>query len=206
MYDMGQVMTNFRVMGGEVSRILEKEYNDKRIKGTEYADVFNKLMSQALNLAFESPLKEKQSEMIDNQAKLYGAQAADQAYVTMKIRPREEEKLRCEIDLCEKQIEMADKEVELKERELQLKEKMIEKLDYDIQAVEAQIRFTDRQIQGFDENLEQKLLEIQMNAWAMMFSSGLLEEKPAIINNDEVSQLYYRILPQMVQEEENEGE
>jgi len=48
----------------------------------------------------------------------------------------------------------------------------------------------DRQTKGFDDNFRFKLFDSQMNAWAMMFSSGILEDKPSIIANDELSSLY----------------
>ncbi len=50
-----------------------------------------------------------------------------------------------------------------------------------------------RQTEGFDDNLRQKLFDSQMNSWSMMYSSGLLEDKPSIISNDEVSGLYNSI-------------
>lgn len=55
-----------------------------------------------------------------------------------------------------------------------------------------------RQRQGFDDNKNQKLLETQMNSWGLMFSSGLLTQKPAIIESDEVSILYNVLKPQTV--------
>jgi len=57
-----------------------------------------------------------------------------------------------------------------------------------------QKKLTTRQIAGFNDNIRQKLFEAQMNAWAMMFSSGLLEEKPSIITNDSVTALYNSML------------
>ena len=60
---------------------------------------------------------------------------------------------------------------------------------------EAQIALYDRQRQGFDDNKYQKLLETQMNSWALMFSSGLLTEKPSIITSDQVSILYNHLKP-----------
>jgi len=48
----------------------------------------------------------------------------------------------------------------------------------------------ERQTRGFDDNFRFKLFDSQMNAWAMMFSSGMLESKPTIITNDELSSLY----------------
>ena len=52
-----------------------------------------------------------------------------------------------------------------------------------------------RQIQGFDDNKYQKLFEAQMNAWALMYSSGLLSAKPQIISNDSASSLYNTLKP-----------
>ena len=55
---------------------------------------------------------------------------------------------------------------------------------------QANIDLLNRQKEGFDDNKHQKLFEAQMNAWALMFSSGLLTTKPQIISNDSASALY----------------
>ena len=60
---------------------------------------------------------------------------------------------------------------------------------------QANIDLLNRQKQGFDDNKHQKLFEAQMNAWALMFSSGLLETKPQIISNDSASALYNTLKP-----------
>ena len=60
---------------------------------------------------------------------------------------------------------------------------------------QANIELLNRQKQGFDDNKYQKLFEAQMNAWALMFSSGLLTTKPQIISNDSASALYNAIKP-----------
>ena len=60
---------------------------------------------------------------------------------------------------------------------------------------QANIDLLNRQKEGFDDNKYQKLFEAQMNAWALMFSSGLLETKPSIINNDSASALYNTLKP-----------
>ena len=60
-----------------------------------------------------------------------------------------------------------------------------------------------RQKEGFDDDLRRKMLDIQMNTWAMMFSSGLLSEKPGIIRDDEVSTLYNFMKDQVVVRDEN---
>ena len=55
---------------------------------------------------------------------------------------------------------------------------------------QANIELLNRQKEGFDDNKYQKLFEAQMNAWALMFSSGLLTTQPSIISNDSASSLY----------------
>ena len=60
---------------------------------------------------------------------------------------------------------------------------------------QANIDLLNRQKEGFDDNKHQKLFEAQMNAWALMFSSGLLTTKPQIISNDSASALYNELKP-----------
>ena len=55
---------------------------------------------------------------------------------------------------------------------------------------QANIDLLNRQKEGFDDNKHQKLFEAQMNAWALMFSSGILADKPKIIKDDAVTELY----------------
>lgn len=57
-------------------------------------------------------------------------------------------------------------------------------------SIEKQTELYQRQKEGFDDNKYQKLFETQMNAWGVMFSSGLLTTKPTIIDSDRVSALY----------------
>ena len=59
--------------------------------------------------------------------------------------------------------------------------------------IEKQTELYQRQKEGFDDNKYQKLFDSQINAWGLMFSSGMLTEKPAIITSDKVSQLYTQL-------------
>ena len=70
-----------------------------------------------------------------------------------------------------------------------------ENLQKDIEVKQANIDLLNRQKEGFDDNKHQKLFEAQMNAWALMFSSGLLTTKPEIISNDSASSLYNTLKP-----------
>ena len=70
-----------------------------------------------------------------------------------------------------------------------------EKVEYETATVlPTTVALTERQTAGFDDNLRQKLFEAQMNSWAMMFSSGLLNEMPCFIQSDEASHLYNGII------------
>ncbi len=59
--------------------------------------------------------------------------------------------------------------------------------------IEKQTELYQRQKEGFDDNKYQKLFDSQINAWGLMFSSGMLTEKPSIIASDKVSQLYTQL-------------
>lgn len=58
---------------------------------------------------------------------------------------------------------------------------------------QAQEELYIRQKEGFDDNKYQKLFESQMSSWALMFSSGLLTEKPSVITSDKASALYTKL-------------
>ena len=73
--------------------------------------------------------------------------------------------------------------------------KQAENLTKDIAVKDANIALLNRQKEGFDDNKHQKLFEAQMNAWALMFSSGLLTTQPSIISNDSASSLYNTLKP-----------
>ena len=70
-----------------------------------------------------------------------------------------------------------------------------DQLTKDLEVKQANIDLLNRQKEGFDDNKYQKLFEAQMNAWALMFSSGLLTTKPEIISNDSASSLYNSLKP-----------
>ena len=81
-------------------------------------------------------------------------------------------------------------------KDLDLKQAQIDKLNDDKLTSAKQRDLYQRQIEGFDDNKYQKLFESQLSSWALMFSSGLLTEKPTIISNDSASALYNTLKPQ----------
>lgn len=78
-------------------------------------------------------------------------------------------------------------------KDLDLKQAQIDKLNDDKLTSAKQRDLYQRQIEGFDDNKYQKLFESQLSSWGLMFSSGMLTEKPSIITGDKVSQLYTKL-------------
>ena len=90
------------------------------------------------------------------------------------------------------QIDVANEEKRLKEAQADAYPLQAEK---DALVKQANVDLLERQKEGFDDNKHQKLFEAQMNAWALMFSSGLLTTKPKIISDDSASTLYNTLKP-----------
>ena len=85
------------------------------------------------------------------------------------------------------------KDLEVKTKDLGVKQAQIDKLIDDLLTAAKQRELYSRQILGFDDNKYQKLFESQLSSWGLMFSSGMLTEKPSIITGDKVSQLYTKL-------------
>ena len=183
-YDLDQVEQIFNKLSYLVKGELDEQHQAGRIKGTEYADVFNQLMQTALTLSYEGPLKDKQVE--------------DQEYITQNIRPAELEKLQADRALTDANRFLAEANTQLtssKDADQQyitsnIRPQELANMVQDEKIKKQQELLTARQIEGFDDNVRQKMLEIQMNGWAMAFSSGMLECIPCIIDNDEMTDLY----------------
>ena len=144
------------------------QYESGRIKGPEYAQVYLGSMQTAVVEATKFMLTKEQ--------------------------------IAKDIDLKQAQIDKLndDKLTSAKQREgiakdLGLKQAQIDKLNDDKLTSAKQRDLYQRQIEGFDDNKYQKLFESQLSSWGLMFSSGMLTEKPSIITGDKVSQLYTKL-------------
>jgi agmatine/peptidylarginine deiminase len=108
----------------------------------------------------------------------------------MDIKQQELELAREKIAIARIDTQIRQEELEIKRIELDIAREKLELARAEADLKEAQIRLTDRQILGFDDNKKQTMLDTQMNAWGMMFSSGLLDQVPSIINGCFVDSLY----------------
>ena len=171
---------------------IKIQHKTSRITGAEYAEVYLGTMQSAISEAMKLVL---QNDTLAKEIELKEAQIA---------------KINAERDLVNAQIAAFGAQ---QDKELQLKDAQISKINADKELINAQllayqeqqakdlavkqanIDLLNRQKEGFDDNKHQKLFEAQMNAWALMFSSGLLTDKPTIISNDSASALYNTLKP-----------
>ena len=171
---------------------IKIQHKTSRITGAEYAEVYLGTMQSAISEAMKFVL---QNDTLAKELELKQAQIA---------------KINAERDLVNAQIAAFGAQ---QAKELELKQAQINKLTADkaltdaqtlaypaqqakdIEVKQANIDLLNRQKDGFDDNKHQKLFEAQMNAWALMFSSGLLTTKPSIISNDSASALYNELKP-----------
>ena len=171
---------------------IKIQHKTSRITGAEYAEVYLGTMQSAISEAMKFVL---QNDTLAKELELKQAQIA---------------KINAERDLVNAQIAAFGAQ---QAKELELKQSQINKLTADkaltdaqtlaypaqqakdIEVKQANIELLNRQKDGFDDNKYQKLFEAQMNAWALMFSSGLLTTQPSIISNDSASSLYNTLKP-----------
>ena len=171
---------------------IKIQHKTSRITGAEYAEVYLGTMQSAISEAMKFVL---QNDTLAKELELKQAQIA---------------KINAERDLVNAQIAAFGAQ---QDKELAVKQAQINKLTADkaltdaqtlaypaqqakdIEVKQANIELLNRQKVGFDDNKHQKLFEAQMNAWALMFSSGLLTTQPSIISNDSASSLYNTLKP-----------
>ena len=143
-----------------------------RITGAEYAEVYLGTMQSAISEAMKFLLNK------------------DQIIKDLELK-------QIQIDATEADIlikqEQHTKDLEVKDKDLEVKTAQKNKLADDLLTGAKQRELYSRQILGFDDNKYQKLFESQLSSWGLMFSSGMLTEKPSIITGDKVSQLYTKL-------------
>ena len=171
----------FDVIMKAANENIKIQNQTSRITGAEYAEVYLGTMQSAISEAMkfllnkeqiikDLELKQTQINTTEEERRLKSAQA--DAYPLQVI-----------------------KDLDLKQANIDLTEQQKASLIKDEEVKQANIDLLNRQKEGFDDNKYQKLFEAQMNAWALMFSSGLLTTKPQIISNDSASALYNALKP-----------
>lgn len=175
MFDISLVNSVYDDLSSKVKTDLDEQFNRGRIKGTDYANVYSQLMNQILQLAFQTPL---QSAQIDNINKDLETKDAQEKLIEAQTQNQLED-----IKVKQEQEKLINAQTEDQLESINLKKKQEDLTD-------AQTKVAIRQEQSYNDSIRLKLFKTQMDNWAVMFGSGLLDKKPSIINNDEASSLY----------------
>ena len=177
----------FDKLMGVVNENIKLQYTEGRLTGAEYANVYmgsiQEVIRESVNFMLQKKVVEK--NLIEQDVNI-----AAKEFELEQVQA----KWAIDADILANNKLLSDSEVDYKtklyDRELDYKDAQIAKLAKDSDATDAQIALYERQTLGFEENKNQKLLEAQLNAWALVYSSGRLEIAPAIITNDATTQLY----------------
>ena len=193
MYDITQVQSVYDELTAKVKADLDEQFNLGRLKGSDYAGVYSKLMSECLQLAFKAPIEEKQIDSVNKDIDLK-TQEIISAGIADGIKQAQSAK---DLLVKDKQIDEINKKIDYMTQQIAsmgIKDTISQNQSAkDLLLKDAEIATQTRQKQGFDDNMKLKMLETQLNAWSMMFSSGLLNTSPSLITNDEASALYINI-------------
>ena len=181
-------MSNFQIDINDFSngQIDNTNPQDPKWEGTGIFDVIIKAANENIKIQHKT-------------SRITGAEYAEVYLGTMQTAISEAMKLVLQNDTLAKEIELKEAQIAKINADKELINAQL--LAYPVQQAkdnevkDANIALLNRQKEGFDDNKHQKLFEAQMNAWALMFSSGLLTTKPEIISNDSASSLYNTLKP-----------
>lgn len=208
----------FDVLMKAVNENINIQYELTRITGSDYATVYlgaiETCIKEATNLLLQKAIADKEIEV--KQAQILNIQEDTRLKTAQIATEQEETKLKAAQATAyplqsAKDLEVKSKEIEVKTqqiltmqnddniksaqsaKDLGVKQAQIDKLIDDLLTAAKQRELYSRQILGFDDNKYQKLFESQLSSWGLMFSSGMMTEKPAVIRDDKVSALYTKL-------------
>ena len=168
----------FDVLVRMVNENLKIQYDEGRIKATDYAEAY---IAGLQTCIVESMKFIMQKDIANEEARLKAAQANAVPLQTAK-----------EIDLKQAQINTANEEKRLKAAQA---DSYPAQSTADLAVKTAQVELYNKQKAGFDDNRRQKLFEATVNSWALAYSSGILDTAilPSFINNTDMSDLFSTI-------------
>ena len=181
-------MSNFQIDINDFSngQIDNANPQDPKWEGTGIFDVIIKAANENIKIQHKT-------------SRITGAEYAKVYLGTMQSAISEAMKFVLQNDTLAKEIELKQAQIDKINADKELINAQLlayaEQQAKDLAVKQANIDLLNRQKDGFDDNKHQKLFEAQMNAWALMFSSGLLTTKPSIISNDSASSLYNTLKP-----------
>ena len=159
---------------------LKTQLDNGWIEGSEYANAYVRMMEIAtvqamawIKMSKDIAAQNRQLDQVDNR------NSADLCIQNNKL-ALEEKKIDSDIEIANKKLALEEKQVDnnfkIAKDKLALEEK---KVDTDIKVAR-------RQIAGYSDNIAIKLLQAELDAFALIYSSGMLDNPdlgPLNVNN-----------------------
>ena len=159
---------------------LKTQLDNGWIEGSEYANAYVRMMEIAtvqamawIKMSKDIAAQNRQLDQVDNR------NSADLCIQNNKL-ALEEKKIDSDIEIANKKLALEEKQVDnnfkIAKDKLALEEK----------DVDSKIALAKRQIAGYDDNIVIKLLQAELDAFALIYSSGMLDNPdlgPLNVNN-----------------------
>lgn len=163
----------FDVMMTAVKAHLHKEFENNRIRGTDYANAYiqamNNAMQQASNYALQKAKQALEIQLLEaqlaklgvdtglvvKQGALVDAQASHEIAQVAKINHEIEHLFPLQVKLAEHEVRLKDKQVDLAQKDIELKQNQIELGHKELQLKEKQLTIAEKEI-----GIKEKQLEI----------------------------------------------
>jgi len=203
-----QILGNIVLEASKAEQAQEKLEADtklalsKLVKENELADAKIKLTLKQIdeidnNLKIKYMLSEKDIEKKTHEISKIDA---DIKVELAGLKLKQEEvaatinKINADTKLEIEKLELAKQEFDYKSKmypkELELKDKELKLTDRKITLAEKEIDLDAAKIQDIKDQKYLNMFSKQLDAWSLMFTTGLLEDKPSIISDDRVTELY----------------
>lgn len=162
---------------------IEIQFENRRILGSDYASAYIQMLQIAstqamawIQLSKELSLKQRDLDIKDSmnevdtcsrnkQLALEKTKVDSEIKIANKKLALEEAKITSETNKINSEINRINKEIEIASKQIALAEKK----------TNSEVSVANRQIAGYDDNLVIKLLQAQLDAFSLIFSSGMID-------------------------------
>ena len=148
---------------------LKTQLDNGWIEGSEYSNAYVRMMEIAtvqamawIKMSKDIAAQNRQLDQVDNR------NSADLCIQNNKL-ALEEKKIDSDIEIANKKLALEEKQVDNNFKIAK------DKLALEERKVDSDIKVANRQIAGYDDNIVIKLLQAELDAFALIYSSGMLD-------------------------------
>ncbi len=193
-FDVDQVIEIYNKIIVAINEDLDSYYEAGRINGATWAEMATALKTKAIDSSLNAvtQLQMKETPM-DRQVKQKQIETGQEQIDSSQAKTIRDD------EISDEQIDASKADTTNKtcmaNAECVLKDSQKAKIDYETSDIlPIQKGLVTRQTEGFDDNLRTKLFDTQMSSWAMMFSSGLIDQVPCVVTGDGATDTYNGII------------